>query len=128
MHFSSKYISSVGWILLTAISFQMLNHLFWIGDYVTRYETYQKNCVNRQKPTSSCKGSCQLLKNLQSTNQQDEQANFPEKNHVEQVLSSKSFFINIVNHSHTSLMHEMKYKDPFVLVLIHKEIDHPPQA
>ncbi|MCU0337833.1 MAG: hypothetical protein MUF12_08280 [Sediminibacterium sp.] len=128
MLFSSKYISIIGWILFTAVSFQILNHLFWIGDYVIRYETYQKNCVNREKLASSCKGSCQLMKNLQSTNQQDEQASFPQKNHIEQVLSSKSFFINTVNHSLTFLFHEMKYRDPFVLPIIRKEIDHPPQA
>lgn len=69
---------------------------FIMLDYFMNTAAYAKNCVNKARPKMHCNGKCQAMKKIQEE-EKKEQQNSERKTEgkFQQVLSSKSFFLQI---------------------------------
>lgn len=80
-------------LILVSLLGQSLHRALIVTSYYTNTAAYLKNCINKTKPQLRCKGKCQLKKQLQEENAQDEQQPERRNGHTEEFcLSSKSFF------------------------------------
>lgn len=75
---------------------QSFSNAVIVGNYYLNTSSYAKNCENKDKPWLHCNGKCQMRKQLQQENKNDQEN--PErkadgKNEI--TLSSKSFFATV---------------------------------
>jgi hypothetical protein len=92
-------------LLLAALMAQTFSRSIAMADYMVNLEAYKKACINKAKPKLQCNGKCQMLKKVKKQ-EGDSEASAPvlKLNHLEVVLSSKSFFpsISVVSTNNSS--------------------------
>jgi hypothetical protein len=65
-------------------------------DYYLNTAAYAKNCINKARPKMHCNGKCQAMKKIQEEEKKEQQdAQRKAEGKMQQVLSSKSFFLQI---------------------------------
>ena len=115
-------------ILLIAFATQTFAKELVILDYYANTTSFEKDCINKDKPMMHCCGKCQLRKKLQQQEKNDKQNQEQRGNNKNEVLSSKSFFAKIplarrqefcINYQELSFSKEIKMPRSFF---------HPPGA
>lgn len=92
MH-SAKIITAL--VFLVTFTCQTFYKAFIVFDYAANTAAYAKNCVNKSRPKMHCNGKCQMMKKLKEQEKKDAQnPDRKAENKNENILSSKSFFIN----------------------------------
>ena len=87
---------SIALIFLLAFAMQMFSKAVIVCSFYANQDYIAKNlCENRAKPKSCCAGKCQLRKKLNKDTNEDKQSNERKSGKESEVLSSKSFFLNI---------------------------------
>src|SRR6202008_1666962 len=81
-------------ILLIAFATQTFTKGLIILDYYANTASFEKDCVNKDKPMMHCCGRCQLKKKLQQEENNEKNAE-QRDNKNELPLSSKSFFATV---------------------------------
>jgi hypothetical protein len=114
-------------ILLIAFTAQTFNKGLLILDYYANTASFEKDCVNKDKPMMHCCGRCQLKKKLQQEENNEKSAE-QRSSKNELPISSKSFFATVpvrrelaFNIQHPSLSGGAAIKMP-------RSIFHPPGA
>lgn len=75
---------------------QMFSKAVIVCSFYANQDYIAKNlCENRTKPKSCCAGKCQLRKKLNKDTNEDKQSNERKSSKESEVLSSKSFFLDI---------------------------------
>ncbi len=83
-------------IFLLAFAMQMFSKAVIVCSFYANQDYIAKNlCENRTKPKSCCAGKCQLRKKLNKDTNEDKQSNERKSSKESEVLSSKSFFLDI---------------------------------
>ena len=112
-------------VLLISFIAQSMNRSVILIDYMFNTASFEKNCINKAKPTLNCHGKCQVSKQMkeQEEKEKTQQVNAAK---VDLVLSSRSFFAGapavfkpIIGRNHTSF-------DSGIPVHRSFEIFHPP--
>jgi hypothetical protein len=85
-----KQITAI--LFLMAFALQTFSKPLLMFDYFANTKAYEKNCVNKAKPTLQCKGKCQMLKKLKQEEKKDQQNPERKAENKNEVLSSKSFY------------------------------------
>ena len=86
----------VTFCIMAMLFAQTFSKNFIVIDYYANTSTYEKDCVNKNKPWMHCNGQCQMMKKMRQEENKDQQN--PERkadNKNETVLSSKSFFVQL---------------------------------
>src|SRR3984885_8608398 len=78
-------------ILLIAFTAQTFSKELLILDYYANTASFEKDCVNKDKPMMHCCGRCQLKKKLQQEENSEKNAE-QRSSKNELPISSKSFF------------------------------------
>ncbi len=95
-----------------------------IADYMVNLEAYKKACINKAKPKLQCNGKCQMLKKVKKQ-EGDSEASAPvlKLNHLEVVLSSKSFFPSVsvvsTNNSSSYFTYTDDYSSDYLGAIFH---------
>jgi hypothetical protein len=111
-------------LLLTALMVQTFSRSIAMADYMVNLEAYKKACVNKAKPMLHCNGKCQMLKKVKKQ-EGDSEASAPilKLNHLEVVLSSKSFFPSIsvvsTNNSSSYFTYTDDYSSDYLGAIFH---------
>lgn len=113
-------------ILLLALLTQSFHRVMIVTSYYTNREVYAKNCENKAKPKLHCNGKCQMMKKMKQEENKDKQ-NPERRSNVDEVLSSKSFFVSIQPVRVLNLVHSSFYISR-VPVDRSTEFFHPPGA
>jgi hypothetical protein len=108
-------------LMLISIALQSFNRLVIVAGYYAA--AYTKNCENKAKPEMKCGGRCQMMKKLNTENKSDQQA--PSSRSFEHVLSSKSFFAQLLPLPIQPLQHTSGYLLS-QLPVISRNCFHPP--
>jgi len=83
-------------LFLLAFTAQMFSKAVIVCSFYANQDYIAKNlCENRNKPKCCCHGKCQLRKRLNKDTNEDKQSNERKSSKESEVLSSKSFFLNI---------------------------------
>ena len=83
-------------LFLLAFTAQMFSKAVIVCTFYANQDYIAKNlCENRNKPKCCCHGKCQLRKRLNKDTNEDKQSNERKSSKESEVLSSKSFFLNI---------------------------------
>lgn len=88
--------------MLLIFSFQEFSRSIILADYNTNIEKYQRACVNKARPKLHCNGKCQMIKKMNAgkTNAEDSPGQPVKPQLTEHVLSSSSFFPDLVSLEH----------------------------
>ena len=111
-------------LLLAALMAQTFSRSIAIADYMVNLEAYKKACINKAKPKLQCNGKCQMLKKVKKQ-EGDSEASAPilKLNHLEVVLSSKSFFPSIsvvsTNNSSSYFTYTDDYSSDYLGAIFH---------
>ena len=83
-------------LFLFALFAQTFSKAVIVCTFYANQDYIAKNlCENRNKPKCCCHGKCQLRKRLNKDTNEDKQSNERKSSKESEVLSSKSFFLNI---------------------------------
>lgn len=78
-------------ILLLLYALVVIRPVLPVCDYFLRFEVYsQELCEKRDDPTSSCKGSCQMKKNVMATVEEGETSGNDQDREVRRTASEES--------------------------------------
>ena len=111
-------------LLLAALLAQTFSRSIAMADYMVNLEAYKKACINKAKPKLQCNGKCQMLKKVKKQ-EGDSEASAPvlKLNHLEVVLSSKSFFPSIsvvsTNNSSSYFTYTDDYSSDYLGAIFH---------
>jgi hypothetical protein len=111
-------------LLLAALMAQTFSRSIAMADYMVNLEAYKKACINKAKPKLQCNGKCQMLKKVKKQ-EGDSEASAPvlKLNHLEVVLSSKSFFPSIsvvsTNNSSSYFTYTDDYSSDYLGAIFH---------
>jgi hypothetical protein len=111
-------------LLLAALMAQTFSRSIAMADYMVNLEAYKKACINKAKPKLQCNGKCQMLKKVKKQ-EGDSEASAPvlKLNHLELVLSSKSFFPSIsvvsTNNSSSYFTYTDDYSSDYLGAIFH---------
>jgi hypothetical protein len=111
-------------LLLAALMVQTFSRSIAMADYMVNLEAYKKACINKAKPKLQCNGKCQMLKKVKKQ-EGDSEASAPvlKLNHLEVVLSSKSFFPSIsvvsTNNSSSYFTYTDDYSSDYLGAIFH---------
>jgi hypothetical protein len=111
-------------LLLAALMAQTFSRSIAMADYMVNLEAYKKACINKAKPKMQCNGKCQMLKKVKKQ-EGDSEASAPvlKLNHLEVVLSSKSFFPSIsvvsTNNSSSYFTYTDDYSSDYLGAIFH---------
>jgi hypothetical protein len=111
-------------LLLAALMAQTFSRSIAMADYMVNLEAYKKACINKAKPKLQCNGKCQMLKKVKKQ-EGDSEASAPilKLNHLEVVLSSKSFFPSVsvvsTNNSSSYFTYTDDYSSDYLGAIFH---------
>jgi hypothetical protein len=111
-------------LLLAALMAQTFSRSIAMADYMVNLEAYKKACINKAKPKLQCNGKCQMLNKVKKQ-EGDSEASAPvlKLNHLEVVLSSKSFFPSIsvvsTNNSSSYFTYTDDYSSDYLGAIFH---------
>jgi hypothetical protein len=111
-------------LLLAALMAQTFSRSIAMAAYMVNLEAYKKACINKAKPKLQCNGKCQMLKKVKKQ-EGDSEASAPilKLNHLEVVLSSKSFFPSIsvvsTNNSSSYFTYTDDYSSDYLGAIFH---------
>lgn len=79
-------------LFLVMFALQTFSKPLLMFDYFANTKAYEKNCVNKARPTLQCKGKCQMLKKLKQEEKKDQQNPERKAENKNEVLSFNSFY------------------------------------
>lgn len=112
---------------MLALLTQHFSRVVVLADYMANMERYKKDCVNKAKPILHCNGKCQVKMKLEAHDREEERRPSSQKlSETDYVLSSKSFFpdiISTINHSLTTcFVHDNMFISSFSVSIFHPPI------